>query len=107
MSKQEKVVADLNRALQLAWDTKEQHCNIMDDDDALTVRYAIHDALELLKEQAEEIKALRQLVEWAVECDFGYDNLYYKEYVSDEEIANMGYTEGLIYIAKKAVARDG
>ena len=49
----------------------------------------------------EEVKGLRLLVDWAVDCDFGYDNIpeEYEKY--KEEISDMRYTEGLIYIAKK------
>ena len=33
------------------------------------------DAYNLIKKLQAKNKALRKLVEWAVECDFGYDNL--------------------------------
>ena len=62
------------------------------------------DALSLLKEQELEIKGLRKLVEWAVECDFGYDNLgdwWVDRFKS--EIEGMSYTEGLIHLAKRYV----
>ena len=64
------------------------------------------DALALLKAQEEEINGLRQLVEWAVDCGFGYDNIpeYYGMY--EDKIGDMGYTEGLVYIAKE-VAKHG
>ncbi len=52
----EKVLKDLQRASRLAWNG--EHCNIMDDDDALDVMYAISDALALLKEQEQKIKKL-------------------------------------------------
>jgi hypothetical protein len=62
------------------------------------------EALALLKEQELEIKGLRKLVEWAVECDFGYDNLgdwWVDRFKS--EIEDMSYTEGLIHLAKRYV----
>ncbi len=45
-------------------------------------------------------KALNLLAEWAVECGFGYDNIpeQYEKY--KDNIADMGYAEGLEYIAK-------
>lgn len=48
-------------------------------------------------------KALRLLIDWAIECGFGYDNIpeEYEKY--KEEIKGMGYTEGLIYIAEQEV----
>lgn len=68
------------------------------------MRSAMRDALALLKEQELEIKGLRKLVEWAVECDFGYDNLgdwWVDRFKS--EIEGMSYTEGLIHLAKRYV----
>ena len=62
------------------------------------------DALALLKAQVEEIKALRQLVEWAEECGFGLDNILWREYVTEEELDSIdGYVEQMIYVARKAV----
>ena len=48
-------------------------------------------------------KALMLLLEWAIECDFGYDNFpdEYEKY--KDEIKDMGYIEGMIYIAEKEV----
>lgn len=48
-------------------------------------------------------KALRLLLDWAVECGFGYDNIpdEYEKY--KDEIEEMNYTEGLIHIAEREV----
>lgn len=48
-------------------------------------------------------KALRLLLEWAIECGFGYDNFpeEYDRYKND--IENMEYIEGMIYIAEKVL----
>ena len=43
------IINNLITARKLAWNGES--CNIMDDDDALTVKYAISDAIEFLKEQ--------------------------------------------------------
>ena len=53
-----------------------------------------------------ENKALRLLLEWAIECDFGYDNFpeEYEKYRN--EIEGMDYKEGMIYIAKKEVENN-
>lgn len=61
------------------------------------------DTLSLLKEQEKEIKALRLLVEWAEECDFGYDSFpdEYERY--KDEIEDMGYIDGMIHIAKRTL----
>lgn len=50
-----------------------------------------------------EEKALRLLLDWAIDCGFGYDSFpeEYERY--REEITNMGYTEGMIHIAKKVL----
>ena len=56
---------------------------------------------EQLAEWLKELKGLRLLVNWAVDCDFGYDNIpdLYEKYA--DEIKDMSYTEGLVYIATK------
>ena len=52
-------------------------------------------------------KALRLLLEWAIESGFGYDNLgdLYDKYKND--IESMDYSDGLIHIAKMEVLKDG
>lgn len=52
-------------------------------------------------------KALRLLLEWAIECGFGYDNLgdLYDKYKND--IEPMGYSDGLIHIVKMEALKDG
>lgn len=49
----------------------------------------------------EDVKGLSLLVDWAVDCGFGYDNIpeEYEKY--KEEISDMRYIEGLIHIAKR------
>lgn len=51
----------------------------------------------------KENKALRLLLDWAIECDFGYDFIpeEYEKYKDD--IQDMSYADGLIYIAMKEV----
>ena len=65
------------------------------------------DALALLKEQEKEIKALRLLVEWAEECDFGFDQFpdEYERY--KDEIKDMKYIEGMIHVAKRTLEDHG
>lgn len=50
-------------------------------------------------------KALMLLLEWAVECGFWYDSFeeLYEEY--KEDIKDMDYMSGMIYIAEKEVKR--
>ena len=61
------------------------------------------DWIKDIKELLEENKALRLLLKWAEECDFGYDNFpeEYERYKKDVE--NMDYIDGMIYIAKKVI----
>ena len=61
-----------------------------------------HDVYNLIKGMQKENEALRQLLDWAVECDFGYDNLgnWWVDRFKGE-IEGMGYTEGLIHLAKR------
>ena len=63
--------------------------------------------LALLKEQEKEIKALRLLVEWATDCDFGVDQFpeEYERY--KDEIADMNYMEGMIHVAKRTLEDHG
>ena len=65
------------------------------------------DALALLKKQEKEIKALRLLVEWAEECDFGFDQFHdeYERY--NNEIKDMKYIDGMIHIAKRTLEDNG
>lgn len=53
----------------------------------------------------EENKALLTLINWAVECDFGFDNFADDEYVNwekfEKESNDMNYIESMIYYAKK------
>ena len=60
--------------------------------------------LALLKDLEKENKALRKLLDWAVECDFGLDNLgdWWRERFA-EEIKEMGYTESLIHLARRYI----
>lgn len=54
------------------------------------------------------MKALELLLKWTVECDFGYDNLgeLYEEYEEELEKQDLGYTEGLIWIAEQVVEKN-
>ena len=51
-------------------------------------------------------RALMLLLNWAVECDFGYDNFpeEYERY--KDEIKDMSYFDGMIYIAEKEVEQN-
>lgn len=69
-------------------------------------------AIDLAIKALEDVKALRLLLDWAIDCDFGYDNIpeEYEKY--KEEIFDMWYTsdspytEGLIHIAKRVVENE-
>lgn len=75
------------------------------------------EVLQILKEN-EQLKmdlklykkALELFVNWADECDFGYDNLgdLYSEY--KDEIKSLRYLEGFVHIAvseaKKEIAKN-
>ena len=54
----------------------------------------------------EENTALNLLIDWAIQCDFGFDNFpeAYEKY--KEDIKELGYKEGMIYIAKKESRGD-
>lgn len=48
-------------------------------------------------------KALRLLLEWSIECGFGYDQFSEEYYKYEQDIKDMSYTEGMIYIAEKVI----
>lgn len=98
-------MADINGVIseaeeKLSWlapdEIEKNHIGIM-----VTTGF-LKDVIELLKEN----KALRLLVDWAVECDFGYDNFddEYQRY-KDEIDDNATYTEGMIKIAQCVIRR--
>ena len=68
---------------------------------------AIDCAVNLLQEQEKEIKALRLLIEWAEECDFGFDQFpdEYERYKN--EITDMKYVDGMIHVAKRTLEDHG
>lgn len=51
-------------------------------------------------------KALLLLLDWAVECGFGFDNIPEEYELYKKDIENMGYCEGLIYIAEREVEQN-
>ena len=65
------------------------------------------DAIELLKEQQKQVKALRLLVEWAEECDFGFDQFQdeYERY--KDEINDMRYIDGMVHVALRTLEDHG
>ena len=63
--------------------------------------------LEQVAEWLEELKALRLLLDWAIECDFGLDSFpeeyeKYKHTLTDD----MTYKDMMIQIAKCVVAEE-
>ena len=62
---------------------------------------------EQLAEGLEELKALRRLLDWAIECDFGLDSFpeeyeKYKHTLTDD----ITYKDMIIQIAKCVVAEE-
>ena len=70
--------------------------------------YVVHEEDE--REDSESLtlkeKALMLLLEWAVECGFWFDSFQeeYEEY--KEDIKDMDYMSGMIYIAEKVVKNE-
>lgn len=50
-------------------------------------------------------RALMLLLNWAEECGFGYDNFPEEYERCKDEIEDMGYLDGMIYIAEKEARR--
>lgn len=87
--------------------TREEAISVLNDYDinferntAEEVAEAHKMAIKALEQESKLNKALNLLAEWAIECGFGYDNIpeEYEKYKDD--IAEMGYREGLVYIVK-------
>ena len=97
------VISTIERCRQCQCD----YCKIEDASgypwDCIAYERLIDSAINLLKEQQKENKALRLLVEWAEECDFGFDNFQdeYERYKG--EIEDMGYIDGMIHVAKRTL----
>ena len=62
---------------------------------------------EQLAEWLEELKALRLLLDWAIECDFGLDS-FSEEYEKYKHTLthDMTYKDMMIQIAKCVVAEE-
>ena len=102
MSETEKVINDLNGAKLIL-------CNqqMLTSEMCVRIGQSVTSAIDLLKEQKKEIKALHLLVEWAEECDFGFDQFpdEYERY--KDEIKDMKYIDGMIHIAKRTLEDHG
>lgn len=98
----EKVINDLNVA-------KLMLCNpkMLTPEMCVKIGKAITSSIHLLKKQEKEVKALRLLVEWAEECDFGFDQFpdEYERY--KDEIKDMKYIDGMIHVAKRTLEDNG
>ena len=86
---------------------KEDYHNMpwIDMENELNMRRA--EEHEQLAEWLEELKALRLLLDWAIECDFGLDSFpaayaKYKHTLTDD----MTYKDMMIQIAKCVVAEE-
>lgn len=73
----------------------------------LCQRWVLKDALSLLKEQDKEIKALRLLVAYATQFDFGYDKLGDAYELYKNEIKGMEYIDGMVHIARRTLEDYG
>lgn len=64
--------------------------------------------LEKLK---KENKALRQLLEWAIECHFGFDvfegDEFLEEHFNFDEVEDMNYIDALIYFSERWMEYNG
>lgn len=80
--------------------------NSIDDEAFAYLTDDQYDALKFAIKAIEENAALNLLIDWAIQCDFGYDNFpeEYEKYA--DEIEDLGYKEGMIYIARKEVNHD-
>ena len=87
---------------------KEQRNHIGTWDDEYSKKCEVYaEEHEQLAEWLEELKALRLLLDWAIECDFGLDSFpeeyaKYKHTLTDD----MTYKDMIIQIAKCVLAEE-
>ena len=107
MVNREKVIKGLEECNQYGSNCKACPYYDPEDDGGCHSEELMSDALELLKEQEKEIKSLRLLVEWAEECDFGFDQFpdEYERY--KDEIKDIKYIDGMIHVAKRTLEDRG
>lgn len=68
-----------------------------------------------IEELQQENEAMKKLIEWISECDFGFDNFVndYEEDINmteeefDKETENMSYIESMIHYAKLYIKIKG
>lgn len=82
----------------------ENSQNDLNDCDLLS--RLIDEHFDLLEKYEQLNKSFDLFIEWADECDFGYDNIpdLYEKY--EEEIKDMRYYDGFKYIAMKEAERE-
>lgn len=97
---------------------KDVNCNIghprSRQINSIDVEDAFKDGAKAMQKENEQLqqglklykKALELFVNWADECDFGYDNLgdLYSEYKA--EVESLKYQEGLIHIAVSEAKKE-
>ena len=107
MAELDKVIYDIERCICHVPDACRDCSHYGHDGDLRCMEALMSDAMELLKEQRKENKALRLLVEWAEECDFGFDQFPYEYNRYKDEIKDMTYTDGMIHVAKRTLEDHG
>jgi hypothetical protein len=87
------------------WELRRQYQLMDDTQTADVIMHGLYRAEQVLDDiptvDVVPTKALRLFIEWADECGFGYDNIpdEYEKYKDD--IKDMGWIEGLMYIVLK------
>ena len=80
--------------------------DLLDEIEALPSLIFPNDIAGEAEKKNKTNKALMLLLNWAEECGFGYDNFpeEYERYEND--IEDMDYIEGMIYIAEKVLEEE-
>lgn len=87
------------------WELRRQYQLMDDTQTADVIMHGLYRVEQVLDDiptvDVVPTKALRLFIEWADECGFGYDNIpdEYEKYKDD--IKDMGWIEGLMYIVLK------
>lgn len=105
----------LNEDIFLGCDFHISHFNAIPDIVLSFENEEVKKMQEQLSQLQQENEAMKQLIEWIEECDFGFDNFVndFEEDIKmteeefDKETENMSYIESMIHYAKLYIKNKG
>lgn len=91
-----------------AFESGQKNCGCVHTDNSAVIELLKRENKKLKKDLERCKKALALYVNWAEECNFGYDNLekLSKKYGKEIDDKELGYCAGLMYIALREAEGD-